>query len=169
MAIRKYPLPSRERGNRVEAEGALTDAKGAYLLVITLEKPLLMALPGRPPAMLSPGLYAYCGSAYGPGGLKARVARHLRADKPQRWHVDRLTAVGSVSAVALAPSGRECDLFERVRALPGTDVPVPGFGSSDCRRCTAHLARLPEDFDPSRDTPSAAYWIMNLRSDEKVG
>ena len=27
-----------------------------------------------------------------PGGIRARDARHLRADKAARWHVNRLTA-----------------------------------------------------------------------------
>jgi hypothetical protein len=27
--------------------------------------------------------------------------------------------------------------------LPGTSVPLPGFGSSDCRSCPAHLVALP--------------------------
>lgn len=30
----------------------------------------------------------------------------------------------------------------------GATMPVAGFGSSDCRRCPAHLVGLPRDFIP---------------------
>ncbi len=65
-----------------------------------------------------------------------------------RWHVDRLTAAGRIVDVRAVPGGRECDLLDRLLEAPGAAVPIPGFGSSDCRRCTAHLVALPADFDP---------------------
>ncbi len=79
----------------------------------------------------------------------ARIGRHLRADKPQRWHVDRLTAAGHVVDVRAVPGGRECDLVRGLLEDPGTSVPVPGFGSSDCRVCPAHLVALPVRFEPA--------------------
>jgi hypothetical protein len=45
------------------------------------------------------------------------------------------------------PGGRECDLLDRLLKAPGAVVPVPGFGSSDCRTCPAHLVALPAGFD----------------------
>jgi len=39
---------------------------------------------------LLPGYYIYIGSAFGPGGVRARMLRHLRADKPKHWHIDYL-------------------------------------------------------------------------------
>ncbi len=57
---------------------------GAYVLIIELPAPLALDIAGLPRARLAPGRYAYCGSAYGPGGLKARIGRHLRADKALR-------------------------------------------------------------------------------------
>ncbi len=116
---------------------------GAYVLLIELGAPLALEV-----ASLPAGRYAYCGSAYGPGGLRARIGRHLRADKTLRWHVDRLTAAGRIVAFRAVPGGRECDLLDRLLEAPGAAVPVPGFGSSDCRRCPAHLVALPADFDP---------------------
>ncbi len=120
---------------------------GAYVLLIELGAPLALDIAGLPRARLAPGRYAYCGSAYGPGGLKARIGRHLCAEKAVRWHVDRLTAGGRVVDVQAVPGGRECDLLARVLDMPGASVPVPGFGSSDCRACPAHLVALPADFD----------------------
>ena len=130
--------------------GDLADLKGrpgAYLLVLALDRPLDPAIAGRP-GTLAPGLYAYCGSAYGPGGLGARLARHLRPDKKPHWHIDRLTAAGRVLAAYAQPEGSECDLLAALQALPGTGIPLPGFGSSDCRRCPAHLLRVPDGFEP---------------------
>lgn len=92
------------------------------------------------------GLYAYVGSAHGPGGLRARVGRHLRRDKPRHWHVDALTALAVVTHVAyvVSPERLECAWAQAVSALPGARIPLPGFGSSDCR-CPAHLFALPAD------------------------
>ena len=121
---------------------------GAYVLVIELTAPFALEVASLPHAVLPAGRYAYCGSANGRGGLKARIGRHLRADKALRWHVDRLTAAGRVVDARAVPGGRECDLLDRLLEAPGASVPVPGFGSSDCRRCPAHLVALPADFDP---------------------
>lgn len=126
----------------------LTAAPGAYWLLVALDRGLCLAGTSLDPARLAPGRYIYCGSAYGPGGLRARLRRHLRADKRPRWHADRLTLAGRVLGLGLAPGGAECALVEDLRRRPGVEVPVPGFGSSDCRRCPAHLLRLPVGAEP---------------------
>ena len=126
----------------------VSSGPGAYVLLIELGAPLALETASLARAVLPAGRYAYCGSAYGPGGLKARISRHLRQDKAQRWHVDHLTAAGRIVALRAVPGGRECELLDRLLAAPGTSVPLPGFGSSDCRRCPAHLVALPEGFDP---------------------
>ena len=120
---------------------------GAYVLLIELGAPLVLEVASLARAVLPAGRYAYCGSAYGPGGLKARIGRHLRRDKAHRWHVDHLTAAGRIVAFRAVPGGRECDLLARVLEMPGASVPVPRFGSSDCRACPAHLVALPAGFD----------------------
>ena len=112
---------------------------GAYVLWIDLDRPVKLVIPRLGSPVLGPGRYAYCGSARGPGGIRARVARHLRPAKKVHWHIDRLTAAGTVTAVMAAPGGNECELMDALCARNGAAVPAPGFGSSDCRRCTAHL------------------------------
>lgn len=112
---------------------------GAYALLIRLRAAAL--LPERFGGRLGPGLYCYLGSAYGPGGIRARCRRHLQPDKPRRWHVDWLTTqAASVEAVP-RPGLTECALAQTLLRLPGVTIPVAGFGSSDCRRCPAHLLR----------------------------
>lgn len=129
----------------MSATSDLPCAPGAYILVIDLDAPLAIETRAFS-TTLAPGRYAYCGSAYGPGGIAARVARHVRAPKRLHWHVDHLTAAGRVVEVDCTPGGRECDLVDRVLALAGAYVPAPGFGSSDCRRCSAHLVSVAPGF-----------------------
>ena len=131
----------------MSAVSVITAAPGAYVLIVDLARPLALDIATLPGAVLPAGRFAYCGSAHGPGGLRARVGRHRRRDKAIRWHIDRLTGAGRIVAIYAAPDGAECDLFARLQAVPGATVPLAGFGSTDCRRCPAHLARMPEDFD----------------------
>ena len=125
-----------------------TPLPGAYVLVVDLARPLRFRIAGNRAIGLVPGRYAYCGSAHGPGGLAARLSRHVRPDKPIRWHIDHLTGSGTVAAIGVLADGRECALFDRVAGLPGTSIPVPGLGSSDCSRCAAHLAAVAPAFGP---------------------
>lgn len=115
---------------------------GAYVLAVELAAALPLALPRRAPVTLAAGRYLYCGSACGPGGLRARLARHFRMDKAIRWHIDRLTAAGTGTVLgALAyPGGDECALAAALSDFP---APLTGFGSSDCQRCRSHLVFWP--------------------------
>lgn len=121
---------------------AAPSAPGAYILQIDLAQPVSVTIGRRPPLELQAGRYFYCGSANGPGGLRARLARHMRKGKPVHWHVDQLTERGSVTGSWLLCHGRECDLVSMLAPLP---MPVPGFGSSDCDRCRSHLLYSPTE------------------------
>jgi Uri superfamily endonuclease len=125
---------------------ALPALPGTYVLVLRLERTLALAAGRLAPAQLAPGLFAYIGSARGPGGLRARVGRHLRADKKPRWHIDALVAVAPVERVwyAVTAGREECRWARTVRALPGVTAPIPGFGASDCA-CETHLLALPTE------------------------
>jgi hypothetical protein len=44
----------------------------------------------------------------------------------------------------------ECDIMQALLKIPGVQVPVKGFGSSDCRKgCPAHLVQFPLSADPA--------------------
>ncbi|WP_417670068.1 GIY-YIG nuclease family protein [Roseibium sp.] len=115
---------------------------GSYGLVIELSDRLHLDLPRLGSPTLSPGLYLYCGSAKGPGGLRARVGRHLRQDKTCRWHIDRVTSACAHVAAFWISSGSECQLRSHAAAVFDTNVPIEGFGSSDCKSCPAHFLML---------------------------
>jgi len=111
---------------------------GAYVLVIKLYEPVMASIGRKPPAPLAAGEYLYCGSARGSGGLRGRLARHMRHGKSIRWHIDSLTESGTVLGAWTFPGGSECDLVASLSHLP---IAVEGFGSSDCRKCASHLLR----------------------------
>ncbi len=121
----------------------LTPAPGAYLLLLALSRPLALPRPALKSARLGVGHYLYAGSALGPGGIRARVLRHARKGKRRHWHIDHLTEAGTLLAALALPGMGECEVVRSLLALPGVTVPVPGFGSSDCRTCPAHLIAAP--------------------------
>ena len=85
------------------------------------------------------GYYTYIGSAFGPGGLKARVGRHLKSSKKLKWHIDYLREYMDVVDVKFTVSTdkKEC-LWAANLAENGGVNPVKGLGSSDCK-CVSHL------------------------------
>jgi Uri superfamily endonuclease len=113
---------------------------GAYAMTIELADEVAVTLSGRSPITLSAGRYLYCGSAKGPGGLKARLSRHMRRGKLLRWHVDQLTEHGLVVGSWVFPGGDECRLVQMCSHLP---MPIARFGSSDCATCRSHLLQWP--------------------------
>ena len=94
------------------------------------------------PVTFDRGWYAYVGSAR--RAREARVARHLRADKPLRWHADHLFA-RFPGRFAWTVDGEltECELAGVLARLPGAARRPPRFGAGDCR-CAGHLAVLAE-------------------------
>ena len=118
--------------------------QGVYALIIELHQKFRFSLRARGTQELRKGRYFYGGSARGPGGLRARIGRHLRANKRIHWHVDVLTNTGRIVCVWSSTDGEECELIRRVLSLAGSTVPIRGLGSSDCNTCPAHLVRLPD-------------------------
>ncbi|WP_316860075.1 GIY-YIG nuclease family protein [uncultured Cohaesibacter sp.] len=113
---------------------------GIYLVAIELKHAAALKRPSA--MMLKAGLYVYAGSAHGPGGLKARLSRHLKKEKTLRWHIDQLTTQASSLTAFGWLDGTECDLVKLLSNNPDFFHPVPGFGSSDCSDCTSHLLGL---------------------------
>jgi Uri superfamily endonuclease len=78
---------------------------------MTVPGPLVLDVGRLGPVRLPAGTLRYFGSAYGPGGLRARVRRHLaRENRRDRWHIDAVTRALGVGRILLVPGGRECDL-----------------------------------------------------------
>lgn len=98
---------------------------------------------------LARGRHAYAGSALGPGGVRARLRRHLREEAPRHWHVDHLRRLARPDAAWWVHAGvrLECRWAAAAAGLEGARRSVAGFGASDCG-CDGHLVRLPETGGP---------------------
>lgn len=120
----------------------LTEEKGTYVLITKVEqmKRLRIGLLGD--FDIIPGFYAYVGSAFGSGGLRARIGHHLESTAEPHWHIDYLLKVATPIELWYTTAGRKlehhwADLFENASHFR---VPIPRFGSSDYHRSrTSHL------------------------------
>ena len=112
---------------------------GTYALVLHCRYRTDIQVGRRARIGLQPGYYIYIGSAFGPGGIRARVLRHCREAKSRHWHIDYLREYATPVAVwcSYQPVRLE-HAWARGLASAGGTMPVDGFGCTDCR-CTAHL------------------------------
>jgi Uri superfamily endonuclease len=91
---------------------------------------------------IEPGYYLYVGSAFGPGGVAARVLWHCRKSRrstAKHWHMDYLK--DHVTPVVVWCSYALTCLEHRWarRLLRMAEMtPIDGFGCSDCQ-CQTHL------------------------------
>lgn len=121
---------------------------GTYLLLIRLGFPLSIPIGRLGERSLDAGHYAYVGSAFGPGGLAARLGRYASGPKRKHWHIDSLLQYAEIHGALVGTGGRrsECAWSDwvRERALHG----IRGFGASDCR-CGSHLyfVGIPHDLE----------------------
>ena len=140
---------------------------GAYVLELYLPQEASIMIGRLGETRFPAGAMLYLGSARGPGGLKGRLGRHLQPDKAGllHWHIDYLRGITQVRATAylvqeeLSPAELlECLWSQALVRLPGSSVPLPGFGASDCRLgCPAHLvvfAGYGEDGPPLLNRPA---------------
>lgn len=131
---------------------------GTYVLMLKARSTRICRI-GRLGAVTVPaGTLFYVGSALGPGGLRARLTRHTRPVERRHWHVDYLRQVAAVAGVYWLADGERHEhvLAAALARAPGLEVPLPGFGASDCR-CSAHLFRR----DPERTRPDIATVIAD--------
>jgi Uri superfamily endonuclease len=121
----------------------LPKATGSYALVFELTKtadPIVIGKLGSY-RIDSPMILLYCGSAFGAGGIAARVAHHLSLPNRPHWHLDYLRPVLKPLGCVCAVGERlECAWAQSAGASGGSLYPIPGFGAADCRTgCLSHL------------------------------
>ncbi len=118
----------------------LDSSPGTYALILSssVDRTIQVGKLGK--LEVRPGFYVYVGSAFGPGGLTARVSRHAEQTKKLRWHVDYLRAVTRLEEVwyTFDETRRECPWVKVIRQMRGAAILMSGFGASDCD-CHAHL------------------------------
>jgi Uri superfamily endonuclease len=113
---------------------------GTYTLILTsvVEKPVRVGKLGT--LHLQHGIYAYIGSAFGPGGLEARIKHHLYSSSRPHWHIDYLSPILNLNEIwyTCDQTRREHQWAEFHAGARNAAIPLPGFGSSDCS-CPSHL------------------------------
>jgi Uri superfamily endonuclease len=140
-------------------------AKGSYILVLQLDQAIDDLQVGKLGSFRFPaGYYLYVGSAFGPGGLAARLSYHERREKARpHWHIDYLRAQARLcEAWAVSGSERlECQWCAALAAEPGVSIPALGFGSRDTG-CPSHLFYLPH---PPRSSLLSRVILASLAAD----
>ena len=117
--------------------------KGTYLLLLQLKRNRRIEIgrrKGSSPILFRAGYYAYVGSAFGPGGLRSRIKRHLWKDKKPVWHIDYLREVAEPVEVWICGGERkmEREWADALIWMEGSQ-PVEGFGNTDDRGSKTHL------------------------------
>ncbi|MFZ4535500.1 GIY-YIG nuclease family protein [Propionivibrio sp.] len=112
-----------------------------YQLLIEIAAPVRVSIGRFGTFDFPAGLYVYTGSAL--RNFEARVSRHLSPEKKMHWHIDYLLAAPGVRVREVLRHGEaECAVNQRIVG----EIPVRGFGASDCRAgCGSHLKRLNEE------------------------
>ena len=114
-------------------------SQGTYALLCFLDQERMITIGRLGTYRFAPGYYLYVGSALGSGGLRARIARHLCAEKKRFWHIDYFLAAAEALEVWEAEGAERAECAWAASALDFSGrVAAPRFGASDCR-CPAHL------------------------------
>jgi Uri superfamily endonuclease len=115
------------------------DRSGTYLLLLASRTPVRLSIGKLGEMTAVPGYYVYIGSAWGPGGVAARVRHHRKTAVNAHWHIDYLRAVTAVTDVYCVYGSRcEHEWAHSLMQSAGATMPLRGFGSSDCD-CATHL------------------------------
>jgi Uri superfamily endonuclease len=120
----------------------LPEDKGKYILIAQVLQLQRLQIGSLSEFDFIPGFYAYVGSAFGSGGLRARIGHHLESTADPHWHIDYLLNVASPVEAWFTIAHRKlehhwAELFENASPFR---APIPRFGSSDYHRSRAsHL------------------------------
>ena len=165
---------------------SLPTKPGIYALLLALLEARSLQIGKIGDTTFPAGSYIYLGSALGPGGIRARLGRHISGGTSHPyWHIDYLrplcTVIGACylvveDAVSINEQPAlhqtipiECRWSQTVSSLPSADIPLPGFGSSDCHAgCAAHLVRLPNGIMPDSETVQADFSTLLVKAFAKA-
>jgi Uri superfamily endonuclease len=146
-------MPVTRRPPPTPAAGVVFPSQpGTYALLLVLDEEMDLRVGALGSIRLPSAHYVYTGSAFGPGGLAARISRHLRGGRPH-WHIDILRAASGITAVCFTASDErlECRWAQALASSTGARIPAPGFGASDCGSgCRSHLIAFPRGISPAR-------------------
>ncbi len=137
---------------------------GTYVLILQSRLSAQLQIGRWGQIDIDKGYYIYVGSAFGPGGVRARVLRHCRKKKKHHWHIDYLSVVLNPWC---AWYSHDKNRLEHLWADVFVDMPdmisIPGFGCTDCK-CSSHLfySATTPDFTPFSSIAGAAVESCDL-------
>jgi Uri superfamily endonuclease len=116
--------------DEMDAEANLT---GTYILLLQLPFDATISIGRLGTFDFPAGWYTYIGSAFGAGGLVARIKHHLQPTENPHWHIDYLRRETILNEIWLSPDStrREQDWVDLMLEIPGATILVEGFGASD--------------------------------------
>jgi Uri superfamily endonuclease len=132
----EFALSATARASENSSSMELPEEKGTYVLISTVDEMRRWEIGSLGKFDLIPGFYAYVGSAFGAGGLRARVGHHLMPTGEPHWHIDYLLQVACPVEIwcSIADRKLEHHWAELLEAAARFRVPIPRFGASDYHR-----------------------------------
>ncbi len=121
---------------------ALPEDKGTYVLIVSVAQMKRLEIGRLGTFDVVPGFYAYVGSAFGAGGLRARIGHHLESTARPHWHMDYLLGIAEPIEVWFSTASQKLErhwagLLEKASNFR---TPIARFGSSDYHRSrSSHL------------------------------
>ncbi len=114
-----------------------TSHVGTYALILSPMTQYALQIGRLGPLLLCAGFYVYVGSAFGPGGLQARLAHHGAVAARPHWHIDYVRAVAPLREIwyTYDPVQREHHWAAAMQSRHGVTIPLARFGASDCTCC----------------------------------
>ncbi len=110
--------------------------KGTYLMVIAFGRGRTIPVGRLGQVRFKKGHYVYVGSAFGPGGLGARIRHHLSVKVRRHWHLDYLAQ--PVRDIWVSGPGERLEHTWAGLLARTASGRICGFGCSDCA-CDTHL------------------------------
>jgi Uri superfamily endonuclease len=120
----------------------LPDEKGTYVLIASVPQMKRIKIGQLGQFEIVPGFYAYVGSAFGAGGLCARIGHHLESTAAPHWHIDYLLQVAQPVEVWYTTADQKLEHYwaDLLESAAQFRIPIPRFGSSDYHRSrSSHL------------------------------
>lgn len=116
---------------------------GSYILLFNLPAPRQIVVGRFGELNFPAGSYLYCGSARGPGGIRARVRHHVTSQTRPHWHIDFFKRAARLNLVGykIGTDRFECIWAQSLEKSSNQEIIAPGFGSSDCS-CRTHFFYL---------------------------
>ncbi|MHA1237654.1 MAG: GIY-YIG nuclease family protein [Candidatus Odinarchaeia archaeon] len=151
------------------------ELKGVYAMIIKIVKHIKVVVGKFGETNFVPGIYVYVGSAVGRGAvsLTGRIMRHLAEKKSLHWHIDYLLSRPEARILnviyASTNQNMECLVSKKLLKTAKFDVPVNGFGSSDCKNsCPAHFFRSTERYETTVKIIKRVFNQLGLREENLI-